>query len=182
MHRGSHRAPSKGRSKYLVVLLVVGMFVALAIPAAAGNHAMATGDVYWTNASGRIAGIHTTLSLHEDAPGSVSEFDDRGWVYQYVPPTDTSPAKEALIRVDCVLIEGSEAHWGGWVVAASGGYTVGGSMVGWLDDQATPGANGDGIGSYYDHFSNPCSSEALAWTGGGTVTGGNLKVHPITTP
>jgi hypothetical protein len=37
MHRGSHRAPVKGRSKYLIVLLVVGMFVALAAPAFAAD-------------------------------------------------------------------------------------------------------------------------------------------------
>src|SRR5680860_408924 len=35
MHRGIHRAPGKRHSKYLIMLLVVGMFVALAVPAGA---------------------------------------------------------------------------------------------------------------------------------------------------
>jgi hypothetical protein len=34
MARGTHRAPTKGHSKWLVMMLVVGMFVALAAPAA----------------------------------------------------------------------------------------------------------------------------------------------------
>lgn len=34
MHRGTHRAPSKGHSKILITMLVVGMIVALLAPAA----------------------------------------------------------------------------------------------------------------------------------------------------
>jgi hypothetical protein len=38
MARGTHRAPSKGHSKWLIVMLVVGMFMALAIPAGADEY------------------------------------------------------------------------------------------------------------------------------------------------
>ena len=174
MHRGTHRAPTKGRSRYLVVLLVVGMIVAFAIPAAAGNHGIATGDVYWTNHAGTFAGIHTVFSLHDNPPGSVSTYGDRGYVYQNVPGKG-----EIWIDVDCVKIDGSEAWWSGHTVGATGDYIDTDYMSGWFKDVATPGASGDGIGTLPD-LSNRCPSTWTPGNGGGTVTAGNLTVHPVT--
>jgi len=150
------------------------MFLALAVPASAGNHPTATGDVYWTNYNGSYTGIHTVLSLHQDAPGGTSQYGDRGSVYQYVPGKG-----EAWIEVMCVSIDGNEAHWAGKIVDATGGYTVGKWMEGWLKDGGTPGAGVDGIGSIV-RSSSPCPN--LVFEGRGTVTDGNLQVHPVTTP
>ena len=80
------------------------------------------------------------------------------------------------IDVQCVKIDGEEVNWGGLVSASSPpGHPVGTDIVGWATDEATD-MIGDWANSYPGN-DDPCSAAALGWTGGGTVTSGDLVVN-----
>lgn len=70
MARGNHRAPSGGHSKWLIVMLVVGMFMALA-PVAAWGSAFDT----YTDASGFIAATDATqIAWPADADTALTQY------------------------------------------------------------------------------------------------------------
>jgi hypothetical protein len=126
---------------------------------ASASHAHVTGDVYWDSAGGYF-GIHTEFVLHDNAPG---KNPDRGWVVDDVPGKGWRK-----VKVECVVVNHDGAFYGGTIVEATGGYTVGQGVEGWF------GPDGDRLGSHI--VSNPCPGIG-DWTGGGVVVDGVVKFH-----
>lgn len=158
--------------KTLYIVLALALVLATVTTTTAfakGPHLKATGDVTWTSAPG-VAGYRTVFNAHQDAPGKKAE---RGNVTLYHPDGGMRTTD-----VECVLIEGNEAWFGGTVTAADGAFAgqVGDKVLWWVEDNGQPGADpADKIGATRG-FANPCAKLG-DWTGGGTVTDGNLVVH-----
>lgn len=158
------------RRRFLVIGLTAGLVLALALPAvAAGRHAKANGSVVWTSASGR-AGITTHFSLH-DRDGD----DVRGSFVSMTIPLAGGGVEWREISVECVTIDGDTARWGGHITATNNPTLLGDPIIGWVRDGGTPGAAGDGMGTWANPGKPLCSH---TFTGGGTVTAGNLTVMP----
>jgi hypothetical protein len=153
-----------------IAALVVGLVLAMAIPALAGNHAKANGSVEWTS-SGLVTGIYSEFSLHD------REGDDVRGSYFFMTIPQAGGTEWRWITVECVMVDGDHAHWAGTITATNGS-KLDAPIVGWVMDGGTPGSDGDLIGTY----ANPtygvanCGQE---FTGGGTVTSGNLTVMPL---
>lgn len=153
--------------RILVLMVGAALVIAFAAPAFAGSDAKATGSVTWTSAGG-LEGIYTEFALH-DRDGD----DVRGSsVYMTIPQDGWTEWR--TIRVDCVEISGDVARWGGYITATNGS-KLDAPIVGWVMDGGTPGANGDLIGTFANPPYGICGH---SFTGGGTVTAGNLSVMP----
>jgi hypothetical protein len=159
-------APTRRRT--VLVGLIVTLLLVVALPAVAGGHPKANGSVTWTSAGG-LEGIHTEFSLH-DRPGD----DVRGsGVYMTVPRDWGTEWRQ--ITVACVTVTGNVARWGGHITATNNPAFEGDPIVGWVRDIATPGSGGDMIGTYANPPHGICGH---SFTGGGTITAGNLTVKP----
>jgi hypothetical protein len=123
--------------------------------------------VYWTSAGG-LEGIYTSFALH-DRPGD----DVRGsFVCMEIPRDGWVEWRE--INVECVTVVGDEARWGGHIAATNNPNLEDDPITGWVHDVGTPGSAGDMTGTYANPPYDVCSDR---FTGGGTVTAGNLVVH-----
>lgn len=149
-------------------LAVMAMTIALAMSAmpvalAGGAADKATGDVTWTSQPG-VEGYRTVFDAHEDRDGRPA----KGEVTFYHPD-----GGKRIVDIECAEIDGNEGSFAGPVTYADGAFagSEGVYYVHWVQDNATPGEEGDGIGS----MPGDCSD--LGWVGGGTVTDGNLQVH-----
>jgi hypothetical protein len=153
----------------MILLAVLALFV-LAVPltaSAGGNsHAKANGEVYWTSAGG--AELYTEFNAHADAPG---RYPDRGVAYMelFGPSGWTRTVDFSRVEVD------SDQAWMCGEITA--GDSAGSWMTMWVKDVGTPGSDGDLIGAYKGTEVAACNRVTERWTGGGTVTGGNLMVH-----
>ena len=167
MHRGTHRAPTKGRSRYLVVLLVVGMIVALAAPAFAGGPAnKATGSGYWTNAANDT--FYGEFSAHAAMDGRLA----KGYLYQ-----DRGDGSWFSVDVTEVYVGPNWACFAGNTVDAGGDYAgkVGQNRWTFVYDGGEPGIGVDLFKGSWGATSSACK--------GGTVStdndfdGGNVQIH-----
>lgn len=154
----------------LLVAVVASLVLVIALPALAGDdHPKANGSVEWTNAAGTIEGIYTEFSLHD------REGDDVRGSYVYMAIPRAEEVEWRWITVECVQVVGDVARWGGHITASSNAGLVDDPIVGYVFDGGTPGSSGDMIGTYANPPYDICS---YTFTGGGTVTSGNLTVKP----
>jgi len=158
-------------SVMIAALFFVALFTVAVSVSAQGSHAKATGDVTWASGPG-VEGYRTVFDAHVGAPGKHSE---RGSVVLYHPDGGMR-----AMDVSCAMIEGNEAWFAGEVYAADGAFDgqIGKKVIFWVQDNGQPGSDpADKIGAT-KQFANPCAKLG-DWTGGGTVTDGNLKVQEV---
>lgn len=163
-------------NRWLLMATVVALVLVAALPLSAGpNKNKATGSVEWTNQAGD-AHVYTEFALH-DRDGD----DVRGsHYYQEVDkPIDGVIDTWIEVEITCVVIDGDKARWTGIVADSNDDLHNGKLIKGSIQDIATPGADGDKIGSYLGYSNTPVNCTTAGFTSfplGGTVTSGNLTV------
>ena len=148
----------------LVMALAIALVLSMMATALAngGPHDRATGEVTWEIPGGPLAGdtVYTKFNAHDGAPGSKGTTEDRGTV------TTTHKGVTRTVDLDCVQIEENEAWF-------SGVDNNGAPVVFYVQDNATPGADGD----LFNQWTNSEYTCTDGWSVGGEVLDGNLKVH-----
>jgi hypothetical protein len=159
MHRGTHRAPTKGRSRYLVVLLVIGMFAALALPASGASWEDKVTGGGWASAG------DTDFSLTMSA-------SDVGGQWQYTREEQASATALTMHgTIDCLYVADDLSY-----AVMSGPVTN--VSVGTFGDTVTIAVEEGGVGSG-DRVRIWAGSTCGSYTGSfpGTYFDGNVNIR-----